>query len=141
MRTALGSVAAAWVAVLALLAAMVPAPAARAAPGPGPWDTLATPLFSHLGPREGLPYPVAMSLAQDRDGFVWIGTPGGLARWDGYQMRVFRQDSRDPASLPDNIVPRLLVDEQGRLWLGTVAGPVSRYGSAPEPFVSHREPD
>ncbi len=121
--------------------ALVLAMAAPAAAGPPPpWDGLAGPLFSHLGPHDGLPYPSALALAQDGDGFLWIGTPGGLARWDGYRMRVFRHDAGDPTSLPENIVSVLRADGQGRLWLGTATGLVARYDPIREAFVAYAAP-
>ncbi|NJN64189.1 MAG: hypothetical protein HC882_04455 [Acidobacteria bacterium] len=38
--------------------------------------------------RDGLPASYVWSIAQDRDGFIWIGTPGGVVRYDGRQARV-----------------------------------------------------
>lgn len=125
-------------AVLWLLCAAAAAWAGEERPG---WEGLASPLFSHIGPAEGLPYPVGMSLAQDRDGFVWIGTPGGLARWDGYRMRVYGRHNGDPASLPENIVPVLLPDDHAGLWVGTVSGLVAHYDRESDSFVTHRAPD
>ena len=78
-----------------------------------------------------------MSVAQDADGFMWFGTPGGLARWDGYRMLVFRHDNQNPGSLPENIVPTLLVDERGTLWMGTVSGLVARYDGTR--FITYRQ--
>jgi hypothetical protein len=80
---------------------------------PERWDQLATPLFEHLGLDQGMPHPVAMALAQDGDGFIWIGTQTGLARWDGYRMRSFRH-AADPTSLPGDFVQTLHVDVAGR---------------------------
>lgn len=118
---------------------LLAAPSGRAMEPQDPWSHLSGPLFSHLGPADGLPYQVGMALAQDGDGFIWVGTPGGLARWDGYQMRVFQHRNGDPGSLPENIVPKLLVDEQGRLWVGTPSGIVARYDPETERFVAYRD--
>ncbi|KAA0585145.1 signal transduction histidine kinase/ligand-binding sensor domain-containing protein/DNA-binding response OmpR family regulator [Azospirillum lipoferum] len=130
-----------WVTLAAALWLACGGDAARAGGGRSGWDELASPLFSHIGPAEGLPYPVGMSLAQDRDGFVWIGTPGGLARWDGYRMRVYGRHNGDPASLPENIVPVLLPDDRNGLWVGTVSGLVAHYDAERDSFVTHRTPD
>ena len=70
--------------------------------------------------REGLPQSSAEALAQTRDGYLWIGTQEGLARFDGTRFAVF-----DKASTPElrhNRVLSLLEDRQGRLWLGTEGG-------------------
>ena len=45
--------------------------------------TAATPMFRHFGVDDGLPSSIVYKLAEDRDGFVWIGTYDGLARYDG----------------------------------------------------------
>lgn len=108
--------------------------------GPHPWDGIAPPIFGHLTPADGLPYPVALALAQDRHGFIWVATPGGAARWDGYRMTVFRHDDNDPNSLPENIVTSALTDRQGQVWLGTVSGIVVRYDESIKGFVSYPNP-
>ncbi|WP_448204954.1 two-component regulator propeller domain-containing protein [Azospirillum sp. sgz302134] len=124
---------------LGTAALMLAAPLAQAGDASDPWAGLSSSLFSHFGPAEGLPYSVGSALAQDGDGFIWIGTPGGLARWDGYRMRVFRHRVGDPDSLPENIVTHLSVDGQGRLWLGTASGLVARYDPHGERFITHRD--
>ncbi len=70
--------------------------------------------------REGLPQSSAESLVQTRDGYLWIGTQEGLARFDGARFVVF-----DRASTPElrhNRILALLEDRRGRLWLGTEGG-------------------
>ncbi|AVM74013.1 hybrid sensor histidine kinase/response regulator [Magnetospirillum gryphiswaldense] len=104
------------------------------------WDDNVPPVFSHLTPAEGLPYPVALGLAQDGKGFIWAATPGGVARWDGYRMTVFRHDDDDPNSLPDNIVTKAFADEYGRPWFSTVSGVVVRFDEASQGFVTYRHP-
>jgi len=106
---------------------------------PPPWSRLAGPLFSHIGQSDGLPYTVALALVQDHAGFVWIGTPGGLARWDGYRMRVYRHGSGDPGSLPENVIAELLVDEGGHLWVGSLSGTVARFDPERNAFITHRD--
>ncbi len=44
------------------------------------WNGLAETIFQNYGRQEGLPHPVPTALAQDADGFLWIGTQSGLAR-------------------------------------------------------------
>jgi signal transduction histidine kinase/streptogramin lyase/HPt (histidine-containing phosphotransfer) domain-containing protein/ActR/RegA family two-component response regulator len=124
-------VAMAW---LAMMAVPMPANAQDLA-----WEPLSSPQFSHLTVAHGLPYPIVLGMAQDGDGFIWFGTPGGLARWDGYRMQVFRHDGDDPASLPGNVVPALATDERGALWVGLASGAVARRHAGG--FVSYRNQD
>jgi len=73
--------------------------------------------------REGLPQSSAEALVQTHDGYIWIGTQEGLARFDGARFTVF-----DKASTPElrhNRVLSLLEDRRGRLWLGTEGGGLS----------------
>ena len=103
------------------------------------WDNLATPLFSHLGQEQGLPHPVAMALAQDGEGYIWVGTQSGLARWDGYQVRSFIHSSTDTGSLPGDFIQVLHVDHSGRLWVGTAAAGLAMYDRRKEQFIRPSE--
>lgn len=44
-------------------------------------------LAHRIEPQQGLPDGVVLAFAQDADGFIWVGTRGGLARYDGDEMR------------------------------------------------------
>jgi hypothetical protein len=77
-----------------------------------------TPQFRPVGVGDGLPSSTIAALALDRDGFLWIGTRDGLARYDGVGYRIYRHVPGDPASLPGNSVQALYVDAHNRLWIG-----------------------
>jgi ligand-binding sensor domain-containing protein/signal transduction histidine kinase len=68
----------------------------------------------------GLPQNSAHAILQTSDGFLWIATEGGLARFDGYQFRVF--DTETLPRLPGNDVRSLMEDRAGALWIGSTAG-------------------
>ncbi len=97
-----------------------------AAPG-SPWLALADTVFKHLSVEQGLPPTSVTALLEDADGFIWIGTQGGLARWDGYRFRVYQPNPGDPASLPDNFISSMALDQQGRVWIGTNSGGLDHY--------------
>lgn len=107
-------------AIRLLAAAVLATPVADAAPPPAP------PQFVSLTVADGLPSSVAYKTVQDRDGFIWIGTQDGLARYDGVDFRVFRHDPADPASLPSNDISSLLIDRAGNLWCGGEATGLNR---------------
>jgi signal transduction histidine kinase/ligand-binding sensor domain-containing protein/CheY-like chemotaxis protein len=69
---------------------------------------------------DGLPQNSPLSLAQTRDGYLWIGTQEGLARFDGARFTVF--DRRNTPAIKSNLILTLRADAQGRLWVGTGAG-------------------
>ncbi|MFN3238830.1 MAG: two-component regulator propeller domain-containing protein, partial [Pseudomonadales bacterium] len=87
--------------------------------------------FQHLSREEGLSQSFVLSIAQDREGFMWFGTQSGLNRFDGDEVRVFTQAQ----GLPDNIIRALLADSRGRLWVGTDNGVVVLYQPEAERFV------
>jgi len=78
----------------------------------------ATPMFRHFGVDDGLPSSIVYKLAEDRDGFVWIGTHDGLARYDGVNFRVWRAIPGDDTSIAGNEVSALYVDRDNRVWAG-----------------------
>ena len=54
------------------------------------------------------------------DGYLWIGTQEGLARFDGVRFTVY--DGSTEAAIPNKHIAVLYVDRAGRLWIGTRAG-------------------
>ncbi len=82
--------------------------------------------FERAGGDHGLAQNTVTTLAQDADGFIWVGTQGGLHRFDGQQYLLYRQDVRDPGSLPDSFITALAPDANGGLWIGTYSHDVAR---------------
>jgi ligand-binding sensor domain-containing protein/signal transduction histidine kinase len=103
-------------------------------PKPERWRTLADPGFEHIGTEQGLPHPVATALAEDGDGFLWVGTRRGLARWDGYRFKVWLANANDPHALPDNFIQTLYRDRHGQLWIGCGNGALVRYDRGSDRF-------
>jgi diguanylate cyclase (GGDEF)-like protein/PAS domain S-box-containing protein len=82
--------------------------------------------FERVGGTHGLAQNTVTALAQDGDGFIWVGTQGGLHRFDGQQYTLYRQDLRDPGSLPDSFITALARDGDRGLWIGTYSQYVAR---------------
>jgi ligand-binding sensor domain-containing protein len=70
--------------------------------------------------QDGLPENVVQSLAQDRDGYLWVGTTGGLTRFDGAQFTPLNEDTAQ--TLPVNSIYCLLIARDNTLWAGTDGG-------------------
>ena len=72
--------------------------------------------------KDGLPQNTVTCMVRTRDGYLWVGTIGGLGRFDGALFRTF--------GLQDGLhsvhVTALLEDHQGVLWIGTAGGALSR---------------
>ena len=78
--------------------------------------------YRSLGSEEGLSQHFVTAIAQDRDGFLWFGTVGGLNRWNGYEFESYFYDADDSASLSSSVILALHADARGRLWVGTLDG-------------------
>jgi len=65
---------------------------------------------------QGLPQNFIRAITQTADGFLWVGTMNGLARFDGLRFRAFSKDG--PSELQDNIVA-LAPDSSKGLWIAT----------------------
>ncbi|MEM8933224.1 MAG: two-component regulator propeller domain-containing protein, partial [Acidobacteriota bacterium] len=73
--------------------------------------------------EEGLPQNTVRAIAQTPDGMLWVGTQGGLARFDGFDF--------DLVDDPDAILDRhhayaAVVDGEGDLWIGSNSGELLR---------------
>lgn len=66
---------------------------------------------------DGLPEDTVQALAQTSDGYLWVGTTGGLARFDGSHFHLYTHNSAVP--LGDNSIFCILKARDGSLWLGT----------------------
>ncbi|HEY8010926.1 MAG TPA: two-component regulator propeller domain-containing protein [Rudaea sp.] len=99
------------------------------------------PFFRSLGVADGLPSSATRKLAQDRDGYLWIGTADGLARYDGVGFRVFRHDPADPHSLYGNDVWALFVDRDNRIWCGGENAGLNMLDEQRKGFVHYRHGD
>ncbi len=78
--------------------------------------------FERMTAEDGLSQNAILAIAQDTQGFLWVGTEDGLNKYDGYQFTVFKHDPDDPGSLRDNFVSALYIDKTGDLWIGTRSG-------------------
>ena len=82
------------------------------------------------------PLVVVNAFAEDRRGFLWLGSQAGLLRWDGYKLRAFLGDVTKAGTLPDSYVLALRVDSKRRLWIGMSAGGIAQYDEAHDRFDS-----
>jgi ligand-binding sensor domain-containing protein/signal transduction histidine kinase len=86
---------------------------------------------------DGLPEDFAQSLAQTPDGYLWIGTSGGLVRFDGTSFVVFNREN--VSAFLDDSVYSMLVTKDGTLWAGTEGGGLIRYKDGEFHVFGHAE--
>ena len=90
--------------------------------------------FNHLSIKNGLPEDVITATLQDKEGYMWIGTQGGLVRYDGYTTRVYQFGIEDPLNAGVNCIYE---DRSGKLWVGTMNVGLYRYDRAKDEFVHY----
>lgn len=74
----------------------------------------------HWDTDTGLPSPRVFALAYAPDGYVWVGTYGGLVRCDGIAFTTFTPENVPEIS--NASITALAVDAQGAIWIGTEGG-------------------
>jgi signal transduction histidine kinase/ligand-binding sensor domain-containing protein len=75
--------------------------------------------------EQGLPQNKVTAVVQTRDGYLWVGTYNGLARFDGIHFTVF--DENSTPELRSRRITSLFDAANGMLWIGTESGDISQY--------------
>lgn len=73
--------------------------------------------FTNYSVNNGLAAYQTTSVAQDAQGFIWIGTINGLQRFDGNRFLTFKHNASDNKSIPDNNISQLYCDRENNLWV------------------------
>jgi diguanylate cyclase (GGDEF)-like protein len=105
---------------LLLLALACPAPAIALDPA----KSITQFIHSVWQARDGLPQNTITAIAQTPDGYLWLGTREGLARFDGVRFTIYTNETT-PALAQSQILS-LLADREGRLWIGTWGGGLTK---------------
>ena len=103
------------------------------------------PRFEHLTVNDGLLHSDAEAVAQDRAGFLWIGTNRGINRYDGYDLKKYTLPVNALNGISSNRIHALHVGRDGQLWAGAENAGLSwydpdrdrfrRFGEAPVPLA------
>ena len=91
-------------------------------------------IFNHLTIEDGLSQSSVTCILQDRKGFMWFGTQDGLNRYDGYNIKIFKNNPNDTASLTSNFIFSIIEDQSGTLYLETQGGTFHQYNPLSESF-------
>jgi signal transduction histidine kinase/ligand-binding sensor domain-containing protein/CheY-like chemotaxis protein len=97
--------------------------------------------FDHLPPDAGLSQSVVLDIVQDQQGFLWLATQDGLNRYDGAEIRVFKDDAT-PGGLRGNFIAALALAPTGDIWIATTDGGLNRYDPTTGRFTAYpHDPD
>lgn len=97
------------------------APKAKLSSGEAP-----TLRFEQLSIEDGMKQGTGNTIMQDKQGYIWIATQGGLHRYDGYEFKVFTSVPFDTTSLSDSWVWGTSEASNGDIWAGTEGGGLNR---------------
>lgn len=95
--------------------------------------------FKQLSLKDGFPAYVKCVLTEEK-GFVWIGGPSGLGRFDGYELKQYVYHPDNAHSLPHNNIHQIIEDKQHNIWVLTEGG-VARYQPLSDDFYIPKTPD
>ncbi|MEM1122644.1 MAG: two-component regulator propeller domain-containing protein, partial [Bacteroidota bacterium] len=100
--------------------------------------------FERISIKDGLPSNTGNAFLQDREGYLWIGTFNGLAKYDGYTFKSYQKERTNPDnSLAGNFIRALYQDKDGHIWIGTMLNGLQRFDPITENFTTypHSLPD
>lgn len=89
-------------------------------PGLDPARSMTQYVLRAWNTQDGLPVDSVQAVLQTRDGYMWIGTQGGLARFNGVSFRVY--DGKNTPELRNSSIQCLCEGRDGALWIGTENG-------------------
>ncbi|SFC80030.1 hybrid sensor histidine kinase/response regulator transcription factor [Algibacter pectinivorans] len=78
--------------------------------------------FEHFNETKGLSHNSVRSIVQDDKGFLWLGTFGGVNRFDGYDFKVFTAKEQASDQLNSNDILQIVSDAKSNLWIATDNG-------------------
>jgi ligand-binding sensor domain-containing protein len=88
--------------------------------------------IDHLTISDGLAHNGVTSVLEDSRGFLWVGTYGGLNKYDGYNLTTYK-NTIDKDFLVSNRV-RTLAEYDNNIWIGTDKGGITIYNYIKEEF-------
>ena len=94
--------------------------------------------FDHVGTEDGLAQSTVMAIAQDQTGFLWFATESGIDRYDGFDFINYGRERGNQHALNSDFARDLHFDAQGRLWVATDGGGMSRWDPSTNSFKTWR---
>jgi signal transduction histidine kinase/ligand-binding sensor domain-containing protein len=93
--------------------------------------------FNRIRQEDGLIHEHVLCMHKDSRGFMWIGTYGGIERYDGYEHRYYISNMNRPTGVNNYTFHCIYEDKKGGLWFGTQGG-LYRYMPEVDTFFSYQ---
>ncbi|WP_320018626.1 two-component regulator propeller domain-containing protein [Labilibaculum manganireducens] len=92
--------------------------------------------FNRITKEQGLPHNNVECILQSASGFMWFGTRDGFCRFDGYEVKVYR-NTQDTNSISGNRILSVAEDKDGFIWVGTYQNGVNRFNPKTNQFKKY----
>ncbi len=92
-------------------------------------------VFEQISTDQGLPNSKVYSIAQDHNGFIWIGTVEGLVKYDGRNFKLYQNNPEDSTSIPVSLITEIQPMADNSLWLATRGMGIIRFDMITEKFT------
>jgi len=99
--------------------------------------------FESFNIEDGLAQNTVYEIFQDSRGYLWLGTQGGLDRFNGYEFVNYEHEDGDSTSIPAGWIWSISEDADGIIWLGATGGnfgwfdPYSETGHTIDLYIKH----
>lgn len=94
--------------------------------------------FNKVTAPPGKPFLHITGMVQDQRGYMWFATKNGLFRYDGYNVKQYRNDPLNQNSLIIDALESICIDKNGIIWIGTFNAGLERFDPLTETFTHFR---
>ncbi|MFD1314643.1 sensor histidine kinase [Namhaeicola litoreus] len=101
------------------------------------WAQLNLDNLQQFSEKNGLSSETVNRVLVDKKGYIWIGTPNGLSRYDGYEFKQFFSNPTDSTAIQGMLIYAMMEDEQGNIWAGTNPSFLEMYDPKKNTFKSY----
>jgi ligand-binding sensor domain-containing protein len=88
--------------------------------------------------EDGLEATEVLAVAEDNEGFLWLGTDRGLQRFDGSRLKIFFPDTANSNSISSEKIWHLLAGRNGKIWIATQYDGLAVYDKRTSNFTSYQ---
>lgn len=96
-------------------------------------------VFEHLTSNDGLSNNLVRDIAQDKNGYLWFATSGGLNRFDGHSFDIYKTVTGDTLSLSDSRLSNIFQDHNGFIWVRSSLGNAHRIDPVNKEVLNFQE--